>query len=183
MTDVLKHRFTSAKADGGDVSQVQPSHWNDGHKFIGGAVGDLLQRDPADVAFGAKWASSAWITPAFVASDYFISIGTGTWPVASSDIVYCRYSIMGRTLFWMLGINPVPFTGVPLGFSRKPFGGIPIVSIAAGIYLIQPKDGAYYQTAIGGASQINFFKDINGTQFNPGDSNGFRASGFYEIAG
>jgi len=55
MTDVLKHRFTSPKLDGADTQQVQPSHWNDGHKFQGGNAGEVLTRDPADLSFGAKW--------------------------------------------------------------------------------------------------------------------------------
>ena len=55
MANVLKHRFTSAKSDGADATQVQPSHWNDGHAFTGGAAGDVLTRDPTDAAFGATW--------------------------------------------------------------------------------------------------------------------------------
>jgi len=55
MTDVLKHRFTSPKLDGVDTQQVQPSHWNDGHKFQGGNSGEVLTRDPTDLSFGAKW--------------------------------------------------------------------------------------------------------------------------------
>jgi hypothetical protein len=58
MANVLTHRFTSPKADGADGTQVQPSHWNDGHKFIGGNAGDLLVRDPTDATFGAKWGLS-----------------------------------------------------------------------------------------------------------------------------
>ena len=55
MSDVVKHRFVSSKLDGGDTQQVQPSHWNDGHRFIGGAAGDVLTRDPTDATFGAIW--------------------------------------------------------------------------------------------------------------------------------
>jgi hypothetical protein len=55
MTDVLKHRFTSPKLDGADTQQVQPSHWNDGHKFQGGNDGEVLTRDLTDLSFGAKW--------------------------------------------------------------------------------------------------------------------------------
>jgi hypothetical protein len=53
--NVVRHRFTSAKLDGPDATQVQPSNWNDGHAFTGGAAGDALTRDPADGAFGATW--------------------------------------------------------------------------------------------------------------------------------
>jgi hypothetical protein len=55
--NVLKHRFNSAKLDGPDATQVQPSAWNDGHAFTGGAAGDVLTRDPSDGTFGATWAS------------------------------------------------------------------------------------------------------------------------------
>jgi hypothetical protein len=55
MANVLKHRFASAKTDGTDATQVQPSHWNDGHLFTGGNAGDVLTRDPIDASFGAKW--------------------------------------------------------------------------------------------------------------------------------
>ena len=53
--NVLKHRFTSAKPDGADATQVQPSAWNDGHAFTGGAAGEILTRDPTDASYGAKW--------------------------------------------------------------------------------------------------------------------------------
>jgi hypothetical protein len=58
MANVLKHRFASAKADGADATQVQPSHWNDGHLFTGGNAGDVLTRDPSDATFGATWAAA-----------------------------------------------------------------------------------------------------------------------------
>jgi hypothetical protein len=58
MSNVLAHRFVSARADGADATQVQPSHWNDGHKFTGGAADELLVRDPTDTNFGAKWVAS-----------------------------------------------------------------------------------------------------------------------------
>jgi hypothetical protein len=55
MTDVLHHRFTSPKANGSDATQVQPSHWNDGHSFTGGLPGDVLLRHPLDATYGATW--------------------------------------------------------------------------------------------------------------------------------
>jgi hypothetical protein len=59
MTDVVKHAFVSSRLDGTDVTQIQPSHWNAGHKFSGGAAGDILTRDPNDPTFGARWTPSA----------------------------------------------------------------------------------------------------------------------------
>jgi hypothetical protein len=34
MTVSLKHKFTSAVADGGDTNLVQPSNWNDEHDLV-----------------------------------------------------------------------------------------------------------------------------------------------------
>ena len=59
MANLVKHRFASGKTDGPDATQVQPSHWNDGHAFSGGNAGDVLTRDPTDASFGAKWATPA----------------------------------------------------------------------------------------------------------------------------
>jgi len=58
MANVVKHRFASAKSDGPDATQIQPSHWNDGHAFTGGTAGDSLIRDPTDATFGAKWGAA-----------------------------------------------------------------------------------------------------------------------------
>jgi hypothetical protein len=73
MANVVKHRFASPKVDGADATQVQPSHWNDGHTFTGGAAGDLLTRDPTDALYGAKWGSPA---PSFDA--VILNADTGT---------------------------------------------------------------------------------------------------------
>ena len=54
MANLLKHRFVSAKGDGADPTQIQPSHWNDDHVLAGGSQGYLLQRDGADPN-GASW--------------------------------------------------------------------------------------------------------------------------------
>jgi hypothetical protein len=63
MSNVLTHRFVSAKLDGADLTQVQPSAWNDGHKFSGGATGQVLTRDTSDPTFGATWTSLAGYAP------------------------------------------------------------------------------------------------------------------------
>jgi len=85
MTDVLKHRFSSPKLDGADAQQVQPSHWNDGHRLIGGNDGDLLTRSTADANFGAAWLPRTTLipgvqayTPAFMAAGAVVPIGNGT---------------------------------------------------------------------------------------------------------
>lgn len=58
MSNVLAHVFVSAKADGADPTQVQPSNWNAGHSFSGGSNGNLIVRDTSDATYGAAWAST-----------------------------------------------------------------------------------------------------------------------------
>jgi hypothetical protein len=70
MANLVKHRFSSGKTDGPDASQVQPSHWNDGHAFTGGAAGDVLTRDPTDATYGAKWVTPAPVVPPVTAIVY-----------------------------------------------------------------------------------------------------------------
>lgn len=48
MANVLKHAFTSPKADGADATLVRPSNWNAAHTFAGGVDGDFLQRQTAE---------------------------------------------------------------------------------------------------------------------------------------
>ena len=62
MASLLFHRFVSPKANGSDGTQVQPSNWNDGHRFTGGAAGDVIIRDPTDATYGVKWGSLQSIT-------------------------------------------------------------------------------------------------------------------------
>lgn len=76
MTDVLKHRFVSPRADGADPTQIQPSYWNDGHKFQGGTAGQVLTRDPTDANFGAAWTSL--VAPVSPVSTFIASTTTGT---------------------------------------------------------------------------------------------------------
>jgi len=84
MSNVLGHRFVSPKLDGPDATQVQPSAWNDGHKFSGGANGQILTRDTSDATFGATWAAPAaaenWTpyTPAWYLNNVLTTLGTHT---------------------------------------------------------------------------------------------------------
>jgi len=94
MSNVLQHRFVSAKLDGADATQVQPSAWNDGHKFSGGAAGDVLTRDPADATFGAKWTAPAgWVayTPTWVTDG-------GTAPALGNGQLLGLSTSIGKTV-------------------------------------------------------------------------------------
>lgn len=55
MANVLNHRFVSGVADSTDPTLIQPSNWNDGHVFTGGAQGMLLGRHLTDATYGATW--------------------------------------------------------------------------------------------------------------------------------
>lgn len=97
MANIVKHRFASAKADGADATQIQPSHWNDGHNFAGGTAGDVLTRDPTDVNFGARWSAfGTW------------QLWTPNWsallvaPAIADGNVYGRYAVVGRTVTYAL---------------------------------------------------------------------------------
>lgn len=60
MSNVARHDFVSAKSDGSDSTLVQPSYWNRGLRFQGGANGNLLIRDTGDDGaggYGADWSS------------------------------------------------------------------------------------------------------------------------------
>lgn len=56
-----RHKFTSAFADGGDATLLQPSNWNDTHTFCStyGSTGAFLVRDPASTGGdGASWTTT-----------------------------------------------------------------------------------------------------------------------------
>src|SRR5262245_38261688 len=117
MSNVLKHRFVSGKADGPDPSQIQPSHWNDGHAFSGGNAGEYLARDPSDPTFGATWVGppviptpppclvGAWEPIAFNSSYFFASGGGGSWVVDSAAVLNNRRQRIGNTVIWSLYVS------------------------------------------------------------------------------
>ena len=132
MANIVKHRFASGKTDGPDASQVQPSHWNDGHLFSGGNAGDLLARDPTDASFGAKWTAppapvGVWQTIPFDTANFLTDSGM-TWTVASGGVLSNRYMVVGKTLFWYFWIDgtiagtmyPYVRMKTPGGFTNGP---------------------------------------------------------------
>ena len=56
MADVVKHKFTSAKADGADATLVRPSNWNAEHLFAGGSNYQALVKLASETD-GAIWAA------------------------------------------------------------------------------------------------------------------------------
>ena len=111
MANLVKHRFASAKSDGPDASQVQPSHWNDGHAFNGGATGDVLTRDTTDAAYGAKWVTPAppvgWI--AYVPKWYIGATEiTALGNHAVSGLYHRRGDAVWFSVFFQVGTDPLP---------------------------------------------------------------------------
>ena len=74
----LAHAFSSAVADGPDLTKVNKTRWNAHHPFSGGTNGDLLIRDTGD-SDGASWLASAAI------GRVLISAGAGSPPVFSPN--------------------------------------------------------------------------------------------------
>jgi len=122
----------------------------------------------------------AWIAPPFVASDYFVNIGTGTWPVAAADVAHCAYVVQGRMLHFNIGTNNTVLTGAPVGLSRKMFGGFQAARVLGGVFIHSATAAGYFQMATGAGTQINFFRDINGTAWLAGAAV-LRAFGSVEI--
>jgi len=108
MTDVLKHRFVSPKLDGTDTQQIQPSHWNDGHRFTGGNLDDFLRRDPTDATFGAKWvADQGWFayTPQLWIGGALISV-LGNHTIAGRW--FRRANFVAFEIVFSVGSDPIP---------------------------------------------------------------------------
>jgi hypothetical protein len=108
MANVVKHRFASPKVDGADATQVQPSHWNDGHIFSGGAAGDLLTRDPTDALYGAKW-TPAPVIPPWTDVPYnptnFQGVGGAPWTVSAGNVITYAYTVNGRAMLVLFYFN------------------------------------------------------------------------------
>jgi hypothetical protein len=151
-----------------------------------GTTGTILNNAWKQELYGQidALAAAPWIVPPFVASDYGV-IGTGTWTVTSGDVVNTAYTIIGRTLFWTLGINQNALTGSPVGLSRKAFGNYPIARTFSGPYISgpvgQPAVVGYYETSSGAGSLIKLFRDINAAAAWTAPAS-IRAQGFYELA-
>ena len=126
MANLVKHRFVSAKTDGADASQVQPSNWNDGHVFAGGNAGDLLTRDPTDATYGAKWEPPAVVgvwanyTPTFTSS--------GSQPSGAS--LQGSYVLIGKTCHFKIKLT---ITAGTVQGSGIWWFGLPVDSVQSGI--------------------------------------------------
>ena len=126
-------------------------------------------------------AAAPWVTPAFVASDYFTTTGGASWTVAAGNVLQCVYCVMGRLLFFDLQLNATTIGGAPVQLIRKPFGNIPIgVHSSGGAFpFLVNAPGSFGMWTTG--ANLNLFQNFVGGAWAAG-SFGCRVQGFYEIA-
>jgi len=118
MSNIVRHRFQSAKSDGTDQTQVQPSQWNDGHLLTGGNNNEILARDTTDT-FGAKWITlGLWIpyTPTW-------QTFSGPAPVLGNGTLTGRFTVIGHTVHFTIQFATGSTTNIGTGiwaFSLPP---------------------------------------------------------------
>jgi hypothetical protein len=159
----LDHRFRSAKADGADASQVQPSHWNDGHAFTGGANGYTLIRDVNDGAYGATWAPfGLWIPVPFDPTNFGTPTPGVTWTVAAGDVAVQRYAVVGLTMHYHVAAGGAIAGGsatelnikMPAGYAINGLAVVPIFTVPNAIGVVvanPPTPGVLKITLLNGA--------------------------------
>lgn len=81
MSALIFHVFNDAHSDGSDATLVNPSNWNDGHKFTGGNNGAIPVRDTSDGTYGSSWLASVAV------GQVVVSAGVGALPAWSADPV------------------------------------------------------------------------------------------------
>jgi hypothetical protein len=154
MANVLKHRFPSAKADGADATQIQPSHWNDGHAFSGGNAGDVLTRDPTDASYGAQWqALPIPPEPTTTVITANKGIDTSTVPVFLDTVAF-----PAGYLLWPEHLIEVIVSGVVVGTVPGPvtldlyadhgLGGNPLITLTGATGVGDLGSGAVFQAQV-----------------------------------
>lgn len=131
MSNVLTHRFVSPKLDGPDLTQVQPSAWNDGHRFQGGAAGDVLTRDPSDATFGATWAApTGWVafTPQWWLGGTLVVMWGGHHFESAS--YFRRGNAVWFQVMFVVGTEAIPAGAWQFNL---PFPCVPLVSPGGGL--------------------------------------------------
>jgi len=130
MSNVLTHRFVSPKVDGTDLTQVQPSAWNDGHRFSGGLTGDVLTRDTGDATFGASWVTPAgWVafTPSWWTNNVLRPLGNH----AIAGAYHRRGDAVWYQIRFSVGTDALPAPGSHWAFGL-PFPCVPTLTPGTG---------------------------------------------------
>jgi hypothetical protein len=172
MSNVLLHRFISPHTDGADLTQVQPSNWNDGHRFTGGAEGDVLTRTLADASFGATWQPApAWVDVPFNAANFQVNAG-GTWSVAGAGVFVQAYLITGRVIDLLLKIEGSTITGAPTSLLVAGWGPVTLHAASTAFALCSGAVGGW------GPVPVSVTPPTNLT-LNRSDFGAFPAGTFY----
>jgi len=151
MANILKHRFASAKANGPDATQIQPSNWNDGHAFSGGNNNEILTRDTTDATYGAKWTGlGLW-------SNY-----TPTWqtysgpaPILGNGTLTGRLTAIGHTVHFTIQLAIGTTTNIGTGiwaFSVPPGNAINGANMGGTAWMVAGNTGAPFQGVLASAS-------------------------------
>lgn len=165
MANVLRHRFVSAKTDGPDATQVQPSSWNDGHVFTGGAAGDVLTRDPTDPNYGAIWKpQGVWIAyvPTWTSS--------GSQPAIGDGSIEGVYTLIGKTCHFQIKITIQ--AGTVQGSGVWVFG-LPVPAVPTGLMgsglVVDPGYNIYFcNTMYNDANRVFLYTPTFPFQVQPG---------------
>ena len=147
MSNVLKHRFVSPKLDGSDLTQVQPSAWNDGHQFSGGLAGDLLTRDPTDATYGAKWTTpveQGWI--AYQPNWYIGGVGQDLANHTLTGVYFRRGNAVWFQLAFTVGSAALPagswaFSRPVSGVATSAYAGNGILYAGTSLYPVSLNAG------------------------------------------
>lgn len=124
MSALIVHVFNDAHTDGSDATLVNPSNWNDGHKFTGGANGSIPLRDTSDATYGSNWLASA--------AGVLTSTGGGTTPTYSNGAAG-TVLVGGPSPTWsgsptlaQAAIGVVSTDGLVLQNTTAATGGVPV---------------------------------------------------------
>ena len=190
MANVLKHRFASGKANGPDATQIQPSHWNDGHLFSGGNAGDLLTRDPTDASFGAKWGAppAPYVPPAADVWKAYTVLWTasGTAPAVGNGTLEGAYLRNGNICFVSINLR---IQSTTTGGSGTWFFSLPMPTITTPSAMWSPmlayanRGSGGQQTATGLLNLATNFYLIGGGSWGAGVPAAWGAGDFIYMQG
>jgi len=128
-----------------------------------------------------------WQAPAFNAADFTAS--AGNWTVAAGDVLYLKYTLIGKTMMVAFDIQTTTLSGTPTNLRIAIPGGF---SVAAGVDVRMPgqaiDNGGAAAIAmirvVAGTSYISIFKDYaaTGTFAVATDNTGVRGVVMFEVS-
>lgn len=100
MSGAIRHVKVSARPDGTDSGQIQPSDWNNSLRMTGGSNGGVLVRDTSDATYGTRL-SSTFLSP-YRVEDYG-AVGDGS--TDDSTAIEAAIAAMDQSLGGVLWFN------------------------------------------------------------------------------